>query len=51
MERGWWRAYSFVQVNADGIDMYRVVFRNGEGDMEIALDEDGKIQHAQYYQE
>jgi hypothetical protein len=42
---------SFEQVTASGIDKYRVMFQNGEGDMEVSLDDDGKIQHALYSQE
>jgi hypothetical protein len=42
---------SFEQVTARGIDKYHVMFQNGEGDMEISLDDDGKIRHALYSQE
>ena len=42
---------SFKQVNAIGIDEYFVVFQNGEGDMDISIDADGKIQYALYHQQ
>jgi hypothetical protein len=42
---------SFKEMSARGIDTYHVVFDRGDGDFEISLDNDGKIQHALYYQE
>jgi hypothetical protein len=42
---------SFKEMSARGIDTYHVTFEHGDGDFEISLDNGGRIQHAQYYQE
>jgi hypothetical protein len=39
---------SFKRVNTDGIDVYHIVFENGDSDFEISLNEAGKIQHELY---
>jgi hypothetical protein len=39
---------SFERTDPNGVDTYHVVFRNGEADFEISLNEAGKIQHALY---
>lgn len=38
----------FRHVNAVGADTYHVVFRHGQGDMDLSLSPAGKVQQAQY---
>jgi CubicO group peptidase (beta-lactamase class C family) len=38
----------FRHVNAVGVDTYHVVFRHGQGDMDLSLSPAGKVQQAQY---
>ena len=40
---------SFARAAPTGIDTYRVVFKNGEGDMDIWLNENGKFRYVQYF--
>ncbi len=42
---------AFKHMSAGGVEPYRLVFQHGEGDLEISLDENGKVQHALYFQE
>lgn len=40
---------SFVRAGPTGIDTYRVVFKNGAGDMDTWLNDDSKFSYVQYF--
>jgi hypothetical protein len=42
---------AFIDVTPEGVDRYHVKFQNGEGHIDISMDEGGKIQCALYRQE
>jgi CubicO group peptidase (beta-lactamase class C family) len=40
---------TFLHVSATGTDTYHVVFRNGQGDMDISFSNAGKVRYALYF--
>jgi hypothetical protein len=40
---------SFMRAAATGIDTYHIEFKNGHGEMDILLRDDGKLQFVRYY--
>ena len=40
---------AFMRTTSTGIDTYHVDFKNGEGEMDIRLQDDGKLRSVRYY--
>jgi len=40
---------AFMRTTSTGIDTYHVDFKNGEGEMDIRLRDDGKLRSVRYY--
>ncbi|HEX4267202.1 MAG TPA: serine hydrolase [Steroidobacteraceae bacterium] len=43
------RSIAFLHVSPTGMDTYHIVFRNGQGDMDLSLSATGKVRYALYF--
>jgi hypothetical protein len=43
------QSIAFLHVSPTGMDTYHIVFRNGQGDMNISFSDTGKVRHALYF--